>query len=69
MVEDIHFAAVESQVGQVENAGGFLDGQPYAVRRVAAATGGGDSDRETIFGDVVDDSADPPDPTVGGFKL
>ncbi|BBY92734.1 hypothetical protein MGALJ_45540 [Mycobacterium gallinarum] len=68
-VKDLHFAAVDSQVGEVQDAGGFLDGQPNAVHGVAAAAGGRDGDGQAVFGDVVDDGTNSPDPAVGGLEL
>src|SRR5690242_8850012 len=68
-VEDVHVASVDPEVGQVEYAGGFLDGQAYTVHGVAAPAGRAHRDGQAVFGDVVDDSADAPDPTVGGLEL
>jgi hypothetical protein len=54
---------------QVEDALGFVDGQLQTAQSVGAPTGGGNGNREAVFGGVFDDCADAPDAAVGRLEF
>src|SRR6266536_2932702 len=65
-VDDVHHAAVGTEVVQVQDPFG-----PWTAprRRQPSASGPRDGGGQAVLGGVVDDCADPPDPAAGGLEL
>jgi hypothetical protein len=68
-VDDVHHAAVGTEVVEVEDPFGLDNGPAEATERILAARRRGDGGGEAVLGGVVDDCADPPDPAAGGLEL
>ena len=68
-VRDRRLVQILAQVIQAGQASCRGDGLVQAGQGVDAAAGGGDSGGQAVLGGVVDDRADPPDPSTGGLEL
>jgi hypothetical protein len=66
-VDDVHHAAVGTEVVEVEDPFGLDNGPAEATERILAARRRGDGGGDAVLGGVVDDCADPPDPAAGGL--
>jgi hypothetical protein len=68
LVDQVDFAAIGAQVLELQEVFGMLDSGCEAREGVLAAGGRGDGGGQAVLGCVVDDLADPPDPTRGGLE-
>ncbi len=69
LVDQVELAAIGTQILQPEQPFGLPDRVREAGQRVLPAGGWGDGGGEAVLGGVVDDRADPPDPTTARFEL